>query len=48
MLTDLLKQNGLFHHDAWFTNIKALKLWIDPFGNENNGDGASHNKNTEI
>lgn len=48
MLTDLLKQNGVFQQDAWFTNIKAIKSWNDTFGNENNDGGESHNKNTEI
>lgn len=48
MFTDLLKQNGLALHEAWFTNTEAVKLWVDTIGNENKDDGASHNKNTEI
>lgn len=43
-----MKQNGLAQHDAWFINIKAVKLWIYTIGNENKDDGAGPNKNTEI
>lgn len=48
MFTDLLKENRLSQHDAWFANIKAIKSWIYKIGHENEDDGASYYKNTEV